>query len=51
MPTIKIALVGLGKIARDQHMPALAANDAFELVAVAHIKDRAICPASKICRP
>jgi D-galactose 1-dehydrogenase len=35
MPTIKIALVGLGKIARDQHMPALAANDAFELVAVA----------------
>ena len=35
MPTIKIALVGLGKIARDQHMPALVANDAFELVAVA----------------
>jgi D-galactose 1-dehydrogenase len=35
VPTIKIALVGLGKIARDQHMPALAANDAFELVAVA----------------
>ena len=35
MSTIKIALVGLGKIARDQHMPALAANDAFELVAVA----------------
>ena len=35
MPTIKIALVGLKKIARDQHMPALAANDAFELVAVA----------------
>jgi D-galactose 1-dehydrogenase len=34
-PTIKIALVGLGKIARDQHIPALAANDAFELVAVA----------------
>jgi D-galactose 1-dehydrogenase len=35
MPTIKIALVGLGKIARDQHMPALAANGAFELIAVA----------------
>ena len=35
MPTIKIALVGLGKIARDQHMPALAANGTFELVAVA----------------
>jgi D-galactose 1-dehydrogenase len=35
MPAIKIALVGLGKIARDQHIPALAANGAFELVAVA----------------
>jgi D-galactose 1-dehydrogenase len=35
VPTIKIGLVGLGKIARDQHLPALAANDAFELVAVA----------------
>jgi D-galactose 1-dehydrogenase len=35
MATIKIALVGLGKIARDQHIPALTANDAFELMAVA----------------
>jgi D-galactose 1-dehydrogenase len=35
MTKIKIAIVGLGKIARDQHIPALAANDAFELVAVA----------------
>ena len=34
-PTIKIAIVGLGKIARDQHVPALAASDAFELLAVA----------------
>ena len=32
---IKIAIVGLGKIARDQHLPALAANGAFELVAIA----------------
>jgi D-galactose 1-dehydrogenase len=32
---IKIALVGLGKIARDEHIPALRANDAFELTAVA----------------
>ena len=32
---IKIAIVGLGKIARDQHVPTLAASDAFELVAVA----------------
>ena len=30
---IKIALVGIGKIARDQHIPALAASDAFELAA------------------
>jgi D-galactose 1-dehydrogenase len=35
MATIKIALIGLGKIARDQHIPALAANDAFELIAAA----------------
>jgi len=35
MKRIKIAIVGLGKIARDQHVPTLAANDAFELVAVA----------------
>lgn len=30
---IRIAVVGLGKIARDQHLPALRANPAFELVA------------------
>jgi len=35
MAKIKIAIVGLGKIARDQHIPSLAASDAFELVAVA----------------
>jgi D-galactose 1-dehydrogenase len=35
MPRIKIAIVGLGKIARDQHVPALAANEQFELIAVA----------------
>lgn len=35
MTRIRIAVVGLGKIARDQHLPALAANQAFELVAVA----------------
>ncbi len=31
---IRLALVGLGKIARDQHLPAIAADDRFELVAV-----------------
>lgn len=30
---IRIALVGVGKIARDQHVPALVANPAFDLVA------------------
>ena len=31
--TINIGLVGLGKIARDQHLPALAGNGAFRLLA------------------
>ncbi|MDF0599205.1 Gfo/Idh/MocA family oxidoreductase [Psychromarinibacter sp. C21-152] len=31
----KIALVGIGKIARDQHIPSLAASAAFELAATA----------------
>jgi D-galactose 1-dehydrogenase len=35
MPRIKIAIVGLGKIARDQHVPVIAAGDSFELVALA----------------
>lgn len=35
MARIKIGIVGLGKIARDQHIPALAADDDFELAAVA----------------
>jgi predicted dehydrogenase len=35
MARIKIAIVGLGKIARDQHIPSLNSNEAFELVAVA----------------
>ena len=35
MKRIKIAIVGLGKIARDQHVPTIVANDAFELVGVA----------------
>jgi D-galactose 1-dehydrogenase len=40
MAKIRIALVGLGKIARDQHVPALAASDAFELVGVASPHNR-----------
>lgn len=32
---IRLGLVGIGKIARDQHLPALAGDDRFELVATA----------------
>ena len=35
MRRVKIAVVGLGKIARDQHIPTLNSGDAFELIAVA----------------
>jgi len=34
MAAIRIALVGIGKIARDQHLPAIAANPDYELAAV-----------------
>ncbi len=32
--TIRTAIIGFGKIARDQHLPAIAADPRFELVAV-----------------
>ena len=35
MQPIGIGIVGVGKIARDQHIPRIAANPAFKLVAVA----------------
>ena len=35
--TVKLAVVGLGKIAQDQHLPAIAASSAFELVCGASI--------------
>lgn len=35
MPPIRLAIVGLGKIARDQHLPAIAATPGIELMAVA----------------
>jgi D-galactose 1-dehydrogenase/L-arabinose 1- dehydrogenase len=35
MKKLRIGLVGLGKIARDQHLPALAANSDYDLVAIA----------------
>lgn len=35
MSPIRLAIVGLGKIARDQHLPAIAATPGIELVAIA----------------
>jgi len=35
MQPIRMGIVGVGKIARDQHIPRIAANPAFELAAVA----------------
>jgi D-galactose 1-dehydrogenase len=34
MTTHKLGVIGLGKIAQDQHLPVIEANPAFELVAV-----------------
>ncbi|MBW8860638.1 MAG: gfo/Idh/MocA family oxidoreductase, partial [Caulobacter sp.] len=31
---VRVALIGLGKIARDQHLPAMAADPRFALAAV-----------------
>jgi len=33
MAPIRIALIGMGKIARDQHLPAIRENAAYELTA------------------
>jgi D-galactose 1-dehydrogenase len=33
MAPVRIAVIGLGKIARDQHVPAIAASEEFELAA------------------
>jgi D-galactose 1-dehydrogenase len=35
MKPLNIAIVGMGKIARDQHLPAIAANPALRLAAIA----------------
>jgi D-galactose 1-dehydrogenase len=40
--TIKIGIVGLGKIARDQHVPALRADPNFELTAIASKSNAAL---------
>jgi D-galactose 1-dehydrogenase len=40
MSRTRLAIVGLGKIARDQHVPSLMASGAFELIAVASPHNR-----------
>jgi len=35
MPKIKLGIIGVGKIARDQHLPVLAQSPDFELIAAA----------------
>ena len=40
MSTIHLAIVGVGKIVRDQHLPAVAGNPDFRLVAAASRKGR-----------
>jgi D-galactose 1-dehydrogenase len=37
---IRLAIVGLGKIARDQHLPTIARNSDFELAAIASLHGR-----------
>ena len=34
MSPIRVAIVGLGKIARDQHIPAIAGTSGIELTAI-----------------
>jgi D-galactose 1-dehydrogenase len=36
---VRLAVIGAGKIARDQHLPALAASDRFEAVALVDPRD------------
>jgi D-galactose 1-dehydrogenase len=42
MDPIRIAVVGVGKIARDQHLPAIAGNKAFSLAATVSPHDQGV---------
>jgi D-galactose 1-dehydrogenase len=42
MATHKLGVIGLGKIAQDQHLPVIRANPAFELVAVSSQRGMAL---------
>jgi D-galactose 1-dehydrogenase len=42
---IRIAIIGYGKIAKDEHVPSIAADPRFELAAVASSRPQPSCPA------
>ena len=42
MDPIRIAVVGMGKIARDQHLPSIAGNSAFSLAATVSPHDKGV---------
>ena len=44
MRPLKIAIIGFGKIAADQHVPAIAANSRFELVATSSRSGQGVAP-------
>lgn len=44
MRKIRIAIIGFGKIAADQHVPAIAGNDRFELVATSSRSGQGVDP-------
>jgi D-galactose 1-dehydrogenase len=45
-----IGIIGLGKIATDQHVPVIAANPDFEVVAVASLSGQSLAGVSQIYR-
>src|SRR5919205_151557 len=44
MKPLKIAILGFGKIAEDQHVPSIAANPRFELVATSSRSGHGVDP-------
>src|SRR5436305_8458287 len=44
MKPIKIAILGFGKIAEDQHVPSIAGNDRFELIATSSRSGHGVDP-------
>ena len=48
MPSHRLAIIGYGKIAQDQHIPAIQGSDRFELAAVASGHARRIAGVDKV---